>query len=214
MAPDLITCLLASNPSYLYAPKIETNPVADDFESWFLSNGGCLHPSVEIASDNDTGNSVRVKENHVLLPGSIVVSCPHHLAISWPTISQHQFPAVHSTFTPHVATRLFLVKQRLLKAQSPWWPYINSLPRSFTTPLYYDEEDLIWLRGTNLGKAKEIREQAWRQEYDNAMHSLFVNGSDSEQKHLWTWFVTDTPEAFCEFTVLMSEGSSISGRQP
>lgn len=210
----MTTCLLASNPSYSYAPKIEMSPVADDFESWFLANGGCLHPSVEIASNNNTGNSVRVKENHVLLPGSIVVSCPHHLAISWPTINQHQSPAVNSTFTPHVATRLFLVKQRLLTTQSPWWPYINSLPRSFTTPLWYGEQDLIWLRGTNLGKAKKIREDAWRQEYETAMHSLFFNGSNSEQKYLWTWFVTDTPESLPESQVLISEGSCISGRQP
>ena len=168
------------------------NPAGEDFESWFLSNGGHLHHCVEIASDDDGGNSVRVKENSILLPGSIVVSCPHHLTISWATVNQHHFPDVRSTLTPHVATRLFLVKQRLLKAQSRWWPYINSLPRSFSTPLWYGENDLIWLRGTNLGRAKEIREQAWRQEYENAMQLLSANGFDSEhseQMHLWTWFV-------------------------
>ena len=190
---DFKAWLFASNhcylPTYLSATKIEMSPVGEDFESWFLANGGYLHPSVEIASDNDDGNFVRVKQDHTLLAGSTVVSCPHRLTISWSKINKSHFPAVQCTFTPHVATRLFLMKQRLLKAQCPWSPYINSLPLSFSTPLWYDDNDLIWLRGTNLGNAKGIREEAWRQEYENAMQSLFANGFDSAQKHLWTWFV-------------------------
>ena len=195
MGADLKSWLLASNHSHSYTPRIETSPVGEDFESWFLTNGGYLHPSIEIAADDHNGSFLRVKQNHILSPGSLVVSCPHHLTISWPVVNQLHFPDVHSTFTPHVATRLFLIKQRLLKAQSPWWPYINSLPFSFSTPLWYDEDDLLWLRGTNLGNAKKIREEAWRQEYENAMQSLFTRGCDSQQQHLWTWFVIDSLEA-------------------
>ena len=203
MGVDFKTWLLASDPSHFPTPRIEKSPIGEDFESWFLTNGGYLHPSVEIASDDSHGNVVRVKQNHILSAGSMVVSCPHHLTISWPVINQLHFPDVHSTFTPHIATRLFLVKQRLLKAQSPWWPYINSLPFSFTTPLWYDEDDLIWLRGTNLGNAKKIREEAWRQEYENAMQSLFTRGSDFQQQHLWTWFVVDSLEALLIFITLI-----------
>ena len=194
MVTEFRAWLLASDHCCSSTTKIQSSPSAEDFESWFLANGGYLHPSVEIASGNDDGNYVRVKQNAILLPGSIIVSCPHHLTISWPTVKQHHFPDFHSTFTPHVATRLFLIKQRLLKAQSPWWPYINSLPCSFSTPLWYDEHDLVWLRGTNLGNAKETREEAWRQEYENAMQSLFANGFDAEQRPLWTWFVIEKPE--------------------
>lgn len=214
MGADLKTWLLASNHSHFPTPKIETSPIGEDFESWFLTNGGYLHPSVEIAADDHNGSFLRVKQNQILSPGSIVVSCPHHLTISWPIINQLHLPSVQSTFTPHVASRLFLIKQRLLQAQSPWRPYINSLPRSFSTPLWYDENDLIWLRGTNLGKAKEIREDAWRQEYQNAMQSLFSSGSDSQQKHLWTWFVIDFRGLLSITTLLIRKGSSISGRQP
>lgn len=213
MGADLKTWLLASDHSHLPAPRIETSPIGDDFESWFLTNGGYIHPSVEIAADDQNGNFLRVKQNQILSPGSIVVSCPHHLTISWPIIKQLHSPDVHSTFTPHVATRLFLMKQRLLKEQSPWWPYINSLPDSFSTPLWYNENDLIWLRGTNLGKAKEIREEAWRQEYENAMQLLFSKGSDSQLKHSWTWFVMDFRELFSIILLLIRKGSSISGRQ-
>ncbi|KAM0793819.1 hypothetical protein BDR22DRAFT_978226 [Usnea florida] len=183
MALDFRTWLVASDSS---TTKIQRNPAGEDFESWFLANGGYLHPSVEIAS-GDEGNIVRVKQDHTLLPGSMVVSCPHELTISWPGINEYHFPHVRSTFTSHIATRLFLMKQYLLREQSPWWPYINSLPLSFSTPLWYDEDDLVWLRGTNLGKATEIRKEAWRQEYENAMQLLFADGFGLENMPLWTW---------------------------
>lgn len=188
MGTDFRAWLVATDQCEFSTTKIEASPVGEDFESWFLTNGGYLHPSVEIAF-GDQGNFVCVKKDHVLLPGSTVVSCPHELTISWPGVNQYHFPHVHSTFTPHIATRLFLMKQNLLKEQSPWWPYINSLPRSFSTPLWYDDNDLIWLRGTNLGNAKEVREDAWRKEYENTMQLLFTDGFDVEQKRLWTWFV-------------------------
>ena len=214
MGADFKAWLLAP-PDHCTIPttNIEMNPAGEDFESWFRANGGYLHPSVEIASGDDHGNFVRVKKDQVLLPGSLVVSCPHQLTISSTTVNQYHFPDVFSTFTPHVAIRLFLMKQRLLKDQSPWWPYINSLPLSFSTPLWYDDEDLKWLRGTNLGNAKGIREDAWRQEYEQAMQSLFADGLVSEEKHLWTWFVEPGLEALSLFTILNQEGSSISGRQ-
>ena len=187
---DFRVWLLATDHRDFSTTKIKTSPIGEDFESWFLTNGGYLHPSVEMAFGDD-GNFVRVQQDHDLLPGSTVVSCPHELTISWLGVNQYHFPCVHSTFTPHIATRLFLVKQYLLGEKSPWWPYINTLPRSFRTPSWYDENDMMWLRGTNLGRAKNVREEAWRQEYENAMHLLFANGSDLEQKPLWTWFVTN-----------------------
>ena len=213
MGADSANWLLSSNHSHSPALKIETSPIGQDFESWFLTNGGYLHPSVEIAVDDHTGSFLRVKQNHILSPDSIVVSCPHHLTISWPIINQLHLPDVHSAFTPHVATRLFLIKQRLLKTESLWWPYINSLPLSFRTPLWYDDNDLIWLRGTNLCNAKKIREDAWRREFENAMQSLFSSESDSQQKNLWTWFVIDFRELL-SIRMLILKGSSISGRQP
>ena len=200
METDFRLWLIASDQGGC-ATKIETSPPDEGFESWFLANGGYLHPSIEIASGDD-GNHVRVKQDHVLLPGSLVVSCPHELIISWPGVNRHHFPDVHSTLAPYVATRLFLMKQCLLKEQSPWWPYINSLPRSFNTPLWYDENDLVWLRGTNLGNAKEVREEAWRQEYEHVMQSLFAKGLESEQRRLWTWFVISGLRVFCAFTIL------------
>jgi len=51
------------------------------------------------------------------------------------------------------AVILHLVVERTRGAGSPLKPYISLLPASFSTPLFWDEEDLGWLRGTTLHKA-------------------------------------------------------------
>lgn len=200
MSTDMPSWLLSSQSFAIDSPLIESNPLDDDFETWFLLNGGYLHPSVEVASDANNGNFLRAKEGHHLLPGSTVVSCPHKLTLSWTGAHLFHFPGVQCTFSPHVATRLFLIKQYLLKKRSPWWPYIASLPRSFHTPLYYDSEDMAYIRGSNLGNARTVREDAWHEEYDAAIRSLFSHDAGDAQKVLWTWFVL--PPLFLIFPLL------------
>ena len=161
-----------------------------DFETWFVTNGGYLHPQIEIIEGPAIGKSLRVKPNQTIPPDSVLVSCPHHLSLSWPSAHKSHFPQVqHPSCSQHVATRFLLMKQRLLGATSPWWPYIAMLPLSFNTPLYYDPADMAWIRGTNLGRAKKVREDAWHAEYDEGMKIVFPGEIDDKEKELWSWWV-------------------------
>lgn len=190
MALNFGTWLLANDSRTNTSPQIDPETSSNDFETWFLANGGYLHPSIELAASPSDGNFLRVKPSRSILSGSTIVSCPHNLALSWPSAHKFHFPDVRlPPVTQHVATRFFLIKQRLLKEQSPWWPYIRMLPESFNTPLYYNSEDLAWIRGTNLGRARKVREDAWRDEYDEAIKTLFPSETDNERKTVWTWFV-------------------------
>ncbi len=144
------------------SPRIEPSSTIVDFETWFLTNGGYIHPSIELASSSSSGNLFRVMPENTVPSASTIVSCPHSLALSWPSAHKFHYPDVQLPLcTQHVATRLFLMKQKLLKDQSPWWPYVKILPETFRTPLYYDFEDCAWIRGTNLGRARKVREDAW-----------------------------------------------------
>ena len=170
------------------SPRIEPSSTSVDFETWFLTNGGYIHPSIELASSPSSGNFLRVIPENVIPTASVIVSCPHSLALSWPSARKFHYPDVLLPLcTQHVATRLFLMKQKLLKDQSPWWPYIRMLPETFNTPPYYDSEDFAWIRGTNLGRARKVREDAWREEYDGAMRTVLPQGMVDEQRQLWTW---------------------------
>ena len=171
-----------------------TATASDNFELWFLSNGGYINPAIEITSSTSDGTFLRVDGDEALLPGAEIISCPHKLTISWPSIRKHHLENVSSTMKPHVATRLFLMKQYILRERSPWWPYIKSIPQpyqndAFNTPLYYDASDMAWIRGTNLEYARQVREDAWRKEYDDAMQETFRKNFTAEDGQGWTWFV-------------------------
>ena len=191
MPLEFVAWLLSLDVEANTSPLIESESSHADFQSWFLSNGGYIDPDVELRSDPESGWSLFVKSDRVVSPDSTIISCPHKLALSWHSAHVLHFQKLQRPpFSQHVASRFFLMKQRLLGEKSSWAPYIAALPLSFNTPLYYDDEDMAWIRGTNLGRAKEVREDAWRSEYDEAISMLFAPDTDIEHKDVWSWSVS------------------------
>lgn len=170
----------------------------DDFEQWFLANGGHIHPHVEIASDPVTGRHMRVINGHNIPTESLVVSCPHELTISWlniikgsePFLGQFALEEAYHAVNQVVLVRFFLVNEYLKGKESFWWPYIQTLiqppeAHSLGTPLYYDDNDWAWIRGTNLEHAARKTESMWHLEYDEVIQSLVpMDGSHADE---WTW---------------------------
>lgn len=194
MSMDFAEWIITYDGSAYSTLQIASDAPDETFEEWFRSNGGYLHPSVEMTSSFTEGNYLRVIEGHTLYPGSTIVSCPHDLTLSWASARKYHFPSIRSTFMSHVATRLFVMKQYLLKESSPWWPYIRSFPQpddndGLRTPMYYDSEDLVWIRGTNLEYARKVREDAWQKEYSNAFQQLFGYRDQCDESKFWTWLV-------------------------
>ena len=171
-----------------------------DLKSWFISHGGFFHPDVEIASDS-TGNHLRLKMGCSISPGIMIASCPHGLTISWLNLTSGQVPFISrfnlrpvrdgsTVVTKSVLVRFFLVEQYLLREQSLWWPYIRFLPQPFkkdalNSLLWYDEDDLEWLRGTNMEDALKRVEQDRRREYGEAIGALSEAAADL--KDAWSW---------------------------
>ena len=176
--------------------RMSESPRLQAFEEWFVANGGYINPSAEV-SHSELGNYVSVRpKSNTLEPGSTIVSCPRTLTISFANV---RLSPVFSTMILNVGiesidrivlTRLFLMEQYLLGKESFWWPYLQILPQpdnnhAFHTPLWYEAEDLLWLQGTNLGKATVARQVEWKREFEDAMRYLCT---ESEQR-FWTWYV-------------------------
>ena len=179
--------------------KSSNSKMEESFQSWFLHSGGTLHPSVEIASDS-TGSFLRTRNGQNLPPGSCVVSCPHTLTLSWLNVihssesflNDFDLRTASHMINETVLTRFFLMKQYVLKEKSFWWSYIQSLPqpdleKHLNLPFWYDAEDLIWIRGTNLEYAMREKEQIWRREFEEGARLLALEGIDGNQN--WSWFV-------------------------
>lgn len=80
---------------------------------------------------------------------------------------------------------MFLVYQWLRREKSFWWPYLRVLPREFDTPLYFEDDDLMWLQGCNLdAKEAEERKRTWMEELGAAIVALKKDGVDTAG---YTW---------------------------
>lgn len=177
--------------------------------SWFLANGGYLSPSAEISTDDKDQNHVRVRLGHTILESETLVSCPHDLVLSYASFHRGD-PEAKTTqiditsYSQDISLRLLLMEQYLLGKDSSWWPYISILPqpfqqhaktppeaashRMFHTPVYFDEEDMLWLNGTNLGVAAKQRVADWRKEFETVKNA--ITSFDKCKQDLWSRFAS------------------------
>ncbi|KAL8763269.1 MAG: hypothetical protein Q9184_000909 [Pyrenodesmia sp. 2 TL-2023] len=169
------------------------------FREWFRKGGGRLEEHIELLYDPHRNFHLRVEEGQKIQAGSCIVSCPHALTLSQFSVWEERSSTADSlpSSTTETATsitnlsllRFFLIEQYHLGKQSFWWPYINLLPDPcskcpFDTPLYYDEDDLKWVRGTSLEHSRRSIEELWKDEYAQGLQT--IRQSD---RHRYTWSV-------------------------
>ena len=183
----------------------------DDFESriqaliaWFKQGGGRIHPAVEIVHEEGFGFCLKVRHDAHVPAGSTVIACPQQLTLSildaesidhlWPEEFKQKLKD-----SPEVLVRIFIVEQILKGPKSFWWPYINMLPNLLgqhpLTPMYYDEDDSVWIRGTNLDAARVSRLASWKQEYDDAI--ALISCCDEPRRRqidLYSWSVLSSSD--------------------
>lgn len=175
--------------------------IMDGLHAWFVTGGGIIHPDVEMAYDS-TGSYLRARSEHDIAAESSVISCPHNLIISWPQVvhgpdqflRRFDWQRASRLINEAVIIRFFLIRQYALKENSPWWPYIRSLPQPdagdhLDTPLWYGNEDLVWIRGTNLEFGATTKETLWRQEYEEGMKLLIPPADELVELWSWSWSV-------------------------
>lgn len=82
-----------------------------------------------------------------------------------------------------VAVILHLVVEKLRQRESPLRPWIALLPSKFNTPLFWNDNDLEWLKGTTLYKATQIKkgmlQDTWRRIEPVARQLTVTEGLDA-----------------------------------
>lgn len=182
---------------------------------WFWSHGGRVHASISLQIDEEFGYHFRARTD---IPasteenGTLVCRCPSQLTLSYLNVltscpsnvkacaTESVVSKVVGKVESHVVGCFFLCEQRLKGKESFWWPYIDLLPKEkiFTTPLWFDDDDLMWLLGTTMHTSQELGKSAVLERRD-MWQTQYASGI----MHLKEASVDASPFSWC---VLLREG--------
>ncbi|XP_033741298.1 SET domain-containing protein 4-like [Pecten maximus] len=158
-------------------------------------------PYLSAAIFNSTGRGLMTR--HSISAGSTLVSIPHHLLITPHTVltsvGQH-FTKWDKQLSSQQAMSIFLLAERQKQESSFWFPYINVLPKKYTTPAFFSETELNLLPQTVLSKAlTEI----------SKVHTAFKLATDfitccwpelapvlTYSDFIWSWYSVNTRSVY------------------
>ncbi|CAI2181597.1 11898_t:CDS:2 [Funneliformis geosporum] len=124
------------------------------FIDWFCSNGGRISPKIafnDYSSENAGRGVVAVDD---IQPFEVLFSIPHSIVLSEKTsslkdlISSDEFEKLDkvNSWFPLILCMMYESQME----DSLWKPYFDILPREFDTPMFWNEEELAELEGTNV----------------------------------------------------------------
>ena len=170
------------------------------FVQWYVHHGGYIHPALEVVENYPHGLSMRVGvDGDAIRSKTAILSCPHAVTISYCNAMRIEPFETHSESfpsaflqqaSPRTVTVFFLSQQYLLGEQSFWWPYLRILPQpsdtsKLCTPLWFSDEDTVWLRGTNVEKGCSDRVYEWKKQWAEGVYILDAAGWNTEDYAWW-----------------------------
>lgn len=122
------------------------------FQEWCIENG-CKFPRLELKDDiAGFGSGFMIKTD--IPTGVDAVVTPLKLLINAIVVRSsplyHALCSMNIDCTDHELVWLFMVHERHKGLKSFWHPYLDILPRVPNTPLFYTDEELNAMKGTNI----------------------------------------------------------------
>ncbi|KAF8864008.1 SET domain-containing protein [Acephala macrosclerotiorum] len=148
---------------------------------WGSHLGTKLDERVEIYQDSQTGLSFRamgtIPPDTPLAISSNLTPLSYLNAIGALTFENRESSYFPSEFIaglndeyPHIIGNFFLMQQYLMGAGSHWYDYIRTLPQpdrpeTMPTPMWWPDDDVRFLAGTNAEVAVKRKNKSWTSDY-------------------------------------------------
>ncbi|CAA7395025.1 unnamed protein product [Spirodela intermedia] len=128
--------------------EVEAAPNAlSSFWKWAVENGATAQ-AVKLAAVPEGLGLVAQRD---LSRNEVVVEVPKRLWISPETVvADPELGRLCSGLRPWVSVALFLLREKARGVESSWKPYLDILPPSTNSPLFWSEQELSELQGTQL----------------------------------------------------------------
>ncbi|PKA61182.1 [Fructose-bisphosphate aldolase]-lysine N-methyltransferase, chloroplastic [Apostasia shenzhenica] len=120
-----------------------------DFWRWLGEKGALPKPSPPVRPGLVPEGLGLVAERDILR-NEVVVEVPKQLWINADVVAASEIGPVTLGLKPWVAISLFLLREKGLDAASPWRPYLDILPPETDSSIFWSEEELSEIQGTQL----------------------------------------------------------------
>lgn len=152
---------------------------ANDFLHWFSAQGGSYAADCLELRDYGPGMGRGAAATRDLPSDQVLFTLPRSLVLSTSTaslpslLSQDEWDSVNAGW---VSLILCLLWEASLGSQSKWSPYVNLLPKSFDSLMFWSDAELAELKGSDV--LDKIGKQAAEQDYVDKVLPLLHKRSD------------------------------------
>ncbi|EEB08095.1 lysine methyltransferase [Schizosaccharomyces japonicus yFS275] len=159
----------------------------DSFLQEAFNNGCYLHPGIQFQrSDNVEGTFIAIASKDID-GDQVLISCPESYIITLQK-AKNELCRLSPKFADekmHTIVCTFFALERLKGEKSQWAKYIEYLPKTFDTPLYFTDDELKSLEHTNIFYGCNDRKRIWKEEHATAAKLLDNPDNFSWNMYLW-----------------------------
>ncbi|XP_042381226.1 fructose-bisphosphate aldolase-lysine N-methyltransferase, chloroplastic-like [Zingiber officinale] len=120
-----------------------------DFWQW-MSKKGAVSASSAVVKPGFVPEGLGLVAQRDIPRNEVVVEIPKSLWIDADTVAASEIGRLCGGLRPWVAIALFLLREKALGQASPWHPYLNILPTTTNSTLFWPEGELSEIQGTQL----------------------------------------------------------------
>lgn len=191
---------------------------------WGKRNGICFG-KLRPASFPQIGRGLMTPKK--LRSGDLVISVPERMLITSKTAEQSEIGKrlvghIHGLrLNPVLSAKqmlcIFILHEKYRGRSSFWYPYISTLPKSFNTPAYFQEDELQLLP-SDLQKDCAVQITTVTESYEQLKRCLEKHNTVVEKEYLdfltfdefrWAWFVVNTRSVFKEDNMGTASGEHV-----
>ncbi|ERM94564.1 hypothetical protein AMTRI_Chr04g190680 [Amborella trichopoda] len=130
--------------------KEEENKKVERLWKWGCEKGGAVAPAVRAEMVETPHFGLGLVAKRSLSQNQVVLEVPKKLWINSDTVAASEIGRVCGGLKPWISVALFIITEEKKKNGSPWCPYLDILPQKLDSPLYWSEEELTEIQGTQL----------------------------------------------------------------
>ncbi|MCO5554003.1 hypothetical protein L7F22_007529 [Adiantum nelumboides] len=185
--------------SSLSSPTLAQAPIANDsqlqnFKAWLTQRGALSSSSSVRPQQVESQGFGLVASRRSIAQGEEVFNVPQELWMSVAAARSHpEIGPFCTNLRPWVTLALFLLFEKG-RSSSPWRPYIDMLPHNLDSPLFWSNEELSQIGGTQLLGSISGYHQHVESEYATVMQEiitpnpqLFDQSEFTRESFLWAF---------------------------